>query len=157
MVYVNDTVMQEIKGVIANSAVEGKNLGQTSENFKGMAWENVDGSTATAAVWSDLDEDFGGWLGVNTADSKILDFQDSTDCIRFTAAADGMVQINSNEWGSSDTVVLGDKDGRTLYDGEVDYSGMCTFDVVAGEEYVLCITRKDGDSMSYNISFDGDN
>ena len=165
VVYANAETLNKIKGIIANSQVEGKNLGATSKHFKGIALENTDNSAAQAAVWDEVGE-FGGWLGVNTKEFNDLAFQDKEDYIRFTAEEDETVYISSNEWDNAsvicDTVKLMDKDGRVIKKGEFsqyeNYLGQktwqCTFDVAAGEEYVLCITRNYANSMSYTIAFE---
>ena len=162
VVYGNNIVMQQISGVIANSRVTGVNLGQTSEYFRGAVLEVIDYSAETANIWEDVDSAYDGWLG-NASGFSGLDFQDQTDCIRFTAEEDETVYISSNEWDNAsvigDTVKLMDKDGRVIEEGEIfqyeNYLGQktwrCTFDVAAGEEYVLCITRNDANSMSYRI------
>ena len=153
VVYANAETLNKIKGIIANSQVESKNLGNTSEYFQGIAVENTDNSAAQAAVWDEV-ADFGGWLGVNTEEFKDLAFQDKEDYIRFTADENGKVTITGSDWGDGTTKdivqLVGEDTSRTITNGS------CSFDVTEGEEYIIGITRKDGNSMSYTIAFEAE-
>ena len=150
VIYANADTLQAVRGVIANSDVESKNLGATSKHFKGIALENTDNSAAHAVEWEEVDGEFGGWLGINTEDFRELAFQDQVDYIKFTADRDGTVRINGSDWGNgtSDTVQIAGMEGLAIAEGS------CLFEVAAGKEYIIGITRNDADSMSYTIAFE---
>ena len=152
VVYANADTLKVVKGIIANSQVESKNLGNTSEYFQGIAVENTDNSAAQAAVWDEVVGDFGGWLGVNTEEFNDLAFQDKEDYIRFTADENGKVTITGSDWGDGTTKdivqLVGEDTSRTITNGS------CSFDVTKGEEYIIGITRNDANSMSYTIAFE---
>lgn len=151
VVYANAETLNKIKGIIANSQVESKNLGNTSEYFQGIAVENTDNSAAQAAVWDEVAGEFGGWLGVNTEEFNLA-FQDKEDYIRFTADENGKVTITGSDWGTTKDIVqlVGEDTSRTITNGS------CSFDVTKGEEYIIGITRNDANSMSYTIALEAE-
>ena len=151
VVYANAETLNKIKGIIANSQVESKNLGNTSEYFQGIAVENTDNSAAQAAVWDEVAGEFGGWLGVNTEEFNLA-FQDKEDYIRFTADENGKVTITGSDWGTTKDIVqlVGEDTSLTITNGS------CSFDVTKGEEYIIGITRNDANSMSYTIAFEAE-
>ena len=123
------------------------NLGNTIENFDGIAAEKAD-DTKAKAVSIDWDWDMNsncfigaeGWLG--TGDE--IDFEDNCDWLKFKAEYDGRVTVEG--LGDADTIEF---NGDTLYAGDQNY-----FDVSAGTEYKICITRNTDNSTSYYLAME---
>ena len=126
----------EATTMLEGSKVKFVNLGNTSNGFAGEAAEKAD-NTAKKAAEADWDMYEGdpnlfildGWL------SKGTDIEDTCDWIKFTAQNDGVVSFF--ELGEADTLTV---------NGE-QCSG--TFDIVAGTDYKICVTRNEEDSVQY--------
>ena len=118
-------------------------LGDTAEGFSGKAAELADNSEAKAVIWDAASEGgLKGWLGIGSD----VDVKDSVDYVKFTAAADGTLDITSSAWSST-----GDKVSINGTDLAIT-DGAATFGVTAGTEYLVKIERKDNNSMSYDMT-----
>lgn len=117
------------------------NLGATTENFRGSAYEKADDTEKKAVKWKDLDNSYDGWLrqGVGCVDT--------VDYIKFTTDDWGIIEISSDQWlfGTDDRITL---NGREL---EI-VDGKAVETLFTGTDYVLMIERRDEDSMSYSIT-----
>ena len=118
-------------------------LGSTADGFSGKAAELADNSEAKAVIWDAATEGgLRGWLGIGSD----VDVKDSVDYVKFTAAADGTLDITSSAWSST-----GDKVSINGTDLAIT-DGAATFGVTAGTEYLVKIERKDNNSMSYDMT-----
>ena len=120
-------------------------LGNTAAGFRGKAAELADNTKANAMLWdvAGTEGNLEGWLGIGSD----VDVKDSVDYVKFTADANGTLDITSSAWSSS----TGDKvsvDGTAL----TFTDGSFSFGVTAGTEYLVKIERKDNNSMSYDMT-----
>lgn len=117
------------------------NLGTTTENFRGSAYEKSDDTAKKAVKWKNTDESYDGWLrqGVGCVDT--------IDYIKFTTNDWGTIEISSEQWaaGTNDRITL---NGREL---EI-VDGKAVETLFTGTDYILMIERNDEDSMSYSIT-----
>lgn len=117
------------------------NLGTTTENFRGSAYEKADDTEKKAVKWKNTDESYEGWLrqGVGCVDT--------IDYIKFTADDWGEIEIASDQWAS------GTQDRITLNGRELEIvDGKAVETLFTGTDYILMIERRDEDSMSYSIT-----
>ena len=109
------------------------NLGATSENFRGTAYEKAD-DLLKKAVKMDGDE-YNGWLGSwGEADTEF----DSVDFIKVKVTTETALTVSSNvDW--------------TLWDkkGKVEFGQMSTLD--AGEYIIEIKQDKDKSSLAYSV------
>ena len=118
-------------------------LGSTADGFSGKAAELADNSEAKAVIWDAATEGgLRGWLGIGSD----VDVKDSVDYVKFTAAADGTLDITSSAWSSTGDKVSINGTDLAITDGAV------SFGVTAGTEYLVKIERKDNNSMSYDMT-----
>ena len=118
-------------------------LGDTADGFSGKAAELADNSEAKAVIWDAATEGgLRGWLGIGSD----VDVKDSVDYVKFTAAADGTLDITSSAWSSTGDKVSINGTDLAITDGAV------SFGVTAGTEYLVKIERKDNNSMSYDMT-----
>ena len=123
-------------------------LGATAEGFRGSAYEASD-DTAKRAVAIDIYDGYTGWLGVN---SEELDFElgcdDAVDYVKFNIEEKGTaVVINGLE--EADVVFSFDGDSKLTFEEVTEKLS----DLGEGS-YVLGITKKDADSVSYSIGIE---
>ena len=118
------------------------NLGEYVKGFRGSTFEASDNLENKAVAW-DGAEEYTGWLGLGEEISVI----DEVDYVKFTAEKDSILTISSESWsnGSSDSVTIG---GSTV---EIT-SEFITWELKAGGEYLIGITRKEDNSMSYSMT-----
>jgi len=107
------------------------NLGETSEYFRGTAYENADDSWKKAVKWDGKSE-YNGWLG-DWSGAKVG--SDDVDFIKFKATADTTLQIT----GDVDWLLL-DKKGN-----EVDA-------ITAAGDYIIQLENKKDESVTYTIT-----
>jgi len=106
------------------------NLGETSEYFRGTAYENADDSWKKAVKWDGKSE-YNGWLG-DWSGAKVG--SDELDFIKFKATADTTLQITGDvNW------LLLDKKGN-----EVDA-------ITAAGDYIIQLNREEDKSTTYTI------
>ena len=118
-------------------------LGSTADGFSGKAAELADNTEAKAVIWDAASEGgLRGWLGIGSD----VDVKDSVDYVKFTAAADGTLDITSSAWSSTGDKVSINGTDLAITDGAV------SFGVTAGTEYLVKIERKDNNSMSYDMT-----
>ena len=118
-------------------------LGNTAAGFRGVEFEAADNAAATAFEW-DGETTYTGWLGIGDD----VDFADDVDYIRLVAENESTLTIASSAWenGTGDIVRISGGNEIEITDGSL------TYELVAGGEYIIEITRKDKDSMSYTMS-----
>jgi hypothetical protein len=128
-----DTLFDDVSVDFANIL----NVGKTSENFRGTAYENADDSFKKAVKW-DGSEEYLGWL--SGGGDGVL--KDTIDYIKFTAQEDGTLNFNSD--GGVSLEIVGQQDEWNSY-GEID--------VRAGTTYTIKLEREESNSASYELSF----
>ncbi|MBR7143981.1 MAG: C10 family peptidase [Lentisphaeria bacterium] len=118
-------------------------LGNTAAGFRGVEFEAADNAAATAFEW-DGETTYTGRLGIGDD----VDFADDVDYIRLVAEKESTLTIASSAWenGTGDIVRISGGNEIEITDGSL------TYELVAGGEYIIEITRKDKDSMSYTMS-----
>ena len=123
-------------------------LGATAEGFRGSAYEASD-DTAKRAVAIDIYDGYTGWLGVN---SEELDFElgcdDAVDYVKFNIEEKGTAVV-INGLDDADVVFSFDGDSKLTLDEVTEKLS----DLGEGS-YVLGITKKDADSVSYSIGIE---
>ena len=135
-VIVADDTVYNATSMLTGSKVKFVNLGNTVAGFHGEKAEISD-NTAKKAAEADWDYDeeqncyeLDGWLGKGTA------IEDTCDWLEFEAWTDGTVEF----------YCLGEKDTLTVNGSKVDNF---TFEITAGTDYEICITRKENGSVQY--------
>ena len=132
---------ENVSEALADFAGTLLDLGNTSAGFHGVAFEAADNKNAFE--WDG--SDYTGWLGIG----EDVDLEDAVDYIRLIAEKDSILTIASSAWenGTGDIVrISGGNELDISDDGTLEYS------LVAGGEYIIEITRKDDNSMSYTMT-----
>ncbi|MBE6404127.1 MAG: hypothetical protein E7039_10485 [Lentisphaerae bacterium] len=123
-------------------------LGATAEGFRGSAYEASD-DTAKKAVAIDIYDGYTGWLGVN---SEELDYKlgcdDAVDYVKFNIEEKGTT-VAINGLDDADVVFSFDGDSKLTLEEVTERLS----DLGEGS-YVLGITKKDADSVSYSIGIE---